>query len=292
MTTTVHPRKWKVAYLAGLDYAKMDPSDVINSLRSLGYEGIEWTTEHFNPERPLSELRQLVDQTRDAGMEVSRITGHEDLVCLDDAIRQARIDKTVAVIHAAGECGIATVGTMTGPAIWEPNTPQIGVDISESAAWGQVFEAYDAFIAAAERANTVISSEGVYGMMAHDFYTHRYLMEKAASPYHKVNLDPSHGALYDDLDVGWIVREWGDNLAHVHLKDAVGVPVPRKFVFPLLGEGRVDWSSFFSALDEISYTGFCCVEFESFRYYRTVLKNDPEAAARLSLANVNALLSQ
>ena len=88
-----------------------------------------------------------------------------------------------------------------------------------------------------------------------------------------------------------MARQWGARIAHVHLKDAVGDrPEPGKFLFPLLGEGQVDWTAFFGALQELGFGGFCSVEFESFDYYRQVLKGDPEAAARLSLQQVEALL--
>ncbi len=286
-------RGWKVAFLAGLGYAGMPAEEVIASLKGLGYEGIEWTTSHFSVDRPLSELRDLVGKTRDAGLDVSRIMAHEDLVCLDDDARRARIERTVRAIHAAGECDVATVGAMTGPAPWDANAPKVGRDITESAAWAQVFEAYEAFGEAAEEAGVVISSEGVFGMVAHDFYTHRYLLDRLDSPAQMVNLDPSHGILYGNLDVAWVAREWGDKIAHVHLKDAIGDnPEPGKFLFPLLGEGAVDWTAFFGALEELGYTGFCSVEFESFDYYRRVMKGDPEEAARVSLQQIEALLSE
>ena len=282
-------RRWKTAFMASLGYASMQPKKVIESLKDIGYEGIEWTTSHFDPDKPLSELRSLVSVTREAGMDVSRIMAHEDLVCLDEPKRKALIDRTVRVIEAAGQCGVATVGTMTGPAPWDEAAPRIGHDISESAAWEQVFEAYEAFTHAARRANVTISSEGVYGMLAHDFYTHKFLLDRLDPAIHKVNLDPSHGILYGNLDVGWVIRQFGDRIAHVHLKDAVGIPQTGQFLFPLLGEGRVDWQAFFTALADIGYTGFCSVEFESFTYYRRMLKEDPEAAARISMQQINEL---
>jgi sugar phosphate isomerase/epimerase len=285
-------RQWKVAFLAGLGYANMPAGDVIASLKDLGYEGIEWTASHFDVDLPVAALRELVAKTRDAGLEVSRIMAHEDLVSLDDDARRARIDRTVRAIHVAGDCDVATVGTMTGPAPWDTSAPRVGRDISESAAWSQVFEAYEAFGVAAEQAGVVISSEGVFGMVAHDYYTHRYLIDRLDSPAQRVNLDPSHGILYGNIDVAWVAREWGDRIAHVHLKDAIGDnPEPGKFLFPLLGEGAVDWSAFFGALDDMDYTGFCSVEFESFDYYRRVLKGDPEEAARISLQQIDALLA-
>jgi sugar phosphate isomerase/epimerase len=282
-------RQWRLAFLAGLGYAGWRAEDVVASLSRLGYEGIEWTTAHFGPDMPLPALKEVVLRTRDAGMEVSRIMAHEDLVSLDDSARRSRIDRTVRVIHAAGQCGVATVGTMTGPAPWDPAAPRIGKDLSESAAWEQVLEAYHAFGAAAAEAGVTITSEGVFGMVAHDFYSHRFLMDQLDARVQKVNLDLSHGILYGNEDVAWVVRQWGDRIGHVHLKDAIGVPEMGRFLFPLLGEGRVDWGAFFGALDEIGYRGFCSVEFESFDYYRRVLGGDPEAAARVSIEQVRAL---
>ena len=74
-------RKWKTAFLTILDYRTMDSVSVIESLRQLGYEGIEWTMNpHFDPDKPMEELRALVDRTRDAGMDVSQVMAHEDLI--------------------------------------------------------------------------------------------------------------------------------------------------------------------------------------------------------------------
>jgi len=180
---------------------------------------------------------------------------------------------------------------MTGPAPWVPDPVIVGRDISESAAWEQVFEAYEAFIDAARQANVVLSVENVWGMVAHDFYTLKFLIDYFADPHLKVNLDPSHGILYGNMDVAWVVTQWGDRIEHIHLKDAIGVPVMGQFVFPLLGEGLVNWKAFFAALDDIGYDGFCSVEFESFEYYRQVLASNPEAAAKLSLEQTEALLN-
>jgi sugar phosphate isomerase/epimerase len=282
-------RSWKTAFLAGLGYMQWKVEDVIASLSGIGYEGIEWTQAHFDADKPVADLREVVDRTRDAGMDVSRVMAHEDLVSLDEAARRGRIERTVRTIHAAGACGVATVGTMTGPAPWDPAAPKVGRDISESAAWDQVLEAYSEFGAAAKEAGVTITSEGVFGMVAHDFYTHRFLMDQLDPTVHLVNLDPSHGILYGNEDVAWMVRQWGPRIGHVHLKDAVGEPTMGRFVFPLLGEGRVAWKAFFAALDEIGYSGFCSVEFESFDYYRQVLRSDPEAAARISMEQVRAL---
>ena len=286
-------RKWKTSFLTILGYQSMDSGQVIQSLRRLGYEGIEWTVEgHFDPDRPLSELRQLVDQTNEAGMEVSQVMDHKDLILLDETRRRERIERTVRVIEAAGQCGVPAVSVLTGPSIWEEGHVRIGEDMSESNAWAQAIEAFETFAEAAKAGGIVITSEAVYGMLAHDFYTHRYLLDKVNHPAHKVNFDPSHHVLYGIEDMKWLIHELKDKIAHVHVKDGIGIPQLRKFVFPLLGEGRVNWKDLFAALEEIDYRGFCSMEFESFRFYRQVLKNDPEAAAGLLMDQLKALLEE
>ncbi|MHC4675572.1 MAG: sugar phosphate isomerase/epimerase family protein, partial [Planctomycetota bacterium] len=282
-------RKWKLAFLATLGYQSWKPAKVVESLKKLGYEGIEWSTKHIDVNNPLPGLRELAGRTRDAGLEVSRISTLEDLVCPNDNERKKRIDRIIRVIEAAGECGISNVGVMPGPFAWRASAPKVGKNITESKAWDLVFEAYEAFGKAAKAAGVITSTEAVFGMIAHDFYTHKFMMDKLDSSVHKVNHDPSHGILYGNLDVGWVIRQWGDRIGHVHLKDAVGIPERGKFLFPLLGEGMVNWGAFFKALDDIGYERFCSVEFESFSYYQKILKGDPEAAARISIENVKAL---
>ena len=95
----------------------------------------------------------------------------------------------------------------------------------------------------------------------------------------------------EKIDVGWLVREWGPFIRHVHIKDVIGVPGRDgdQFMFPLIGEGRVDWSEFFAALAAIQYRGYMSVEFESYKYYRTILKSDPAAASAISMAQLRAL---
>jgi inosose dehydratase len=103
-------------------------------------------------------------------------------------------------------------------------------------------------------------------------------------------MDPSHYQLYGN-DLPWVIGKWGSRIKHVHLKDVVGRPgLPMQdFIFPLLGEGSIDWEAFTRALDEVGYDGYLSVEFESFAYYRQVLGGDPARAAELSMEQVRGL---
>ena len=279
----------RIAFLAGLGFVCWPPDKVVKALSDLGYEGIEWTTAHFSAADP-DKARRAVELTREAGLEVSRIMAHEDFVCLDDRERERRIDGVVGVVQLAGELGVPTVGSMTGPAPWDEKAPRIPGDISEGEAWEMALEAHRRIVAAAENSGATISSEGVFGMLAHDFYSHRYLLDQVPSAALGVNFDPSHGILSGNFDIAWLIDQWGEKILHCHLKDAVGISQrPGEFIFPLLGEGRVDWTAFFRGLADRGFDGFASVEFESWAYSEQVLGNDPVRAAAISIRQVRAL---
>jgi sugar phosphate isomerase/epimerase len=282
--------KRKFGFLASLGYAQMKPEQVCESLARLSYSGVEWTMHHFNPRaKSEKQLKDLVRTTRQYGLEVSEAVVQQDVVCRDAKKREDRIQLTVEAIQAAATTGIGTLNVFTGPAAWDRTAPVVGKDISEGEAWSMVLSAFEVWVKVAEKHDVCLALEGVFGMLCHDYYTSRVLIDHFNSPHLAVNFDPSHDVLYGNLDVGWIVRQWGKRIRHVHLKDAVGIPEMGKFLFPMLGEGRVDWAALAKALDEVSYQGFLSVEFESFGYYRKVMGNNPEEAARVSMAQLQKL---
>jgi len=283
--------KQKLAFLASLGYSEMSVAEVCASLKSIGYGGVEWTTAHFNP-RTMSarELADVAAVTKEHGLETSEVVVQRDLVCLDEDARRDRVGFVLECVEAASDAGVATLNVFTGPAPWEDNAPRVGADISEGAAWEMVLDAFVRIVGAAEKCGVDLAVEGVFGMLCHDYYTTRLLIDHFGSPRLGVNFDPSHDILYGNVDSAWIARQWGDRIKHMHLKDAAGVPAMGKFLFPLLGEGLVPWKDLFAAVDDIGYTGFMSVEFESFTYYRTVLESDVEAAARVSMEQLRKLI--
>ena len=282
----------KFAFMASLDFADMSAEAVCETLADIGYAGIEWTLRHFNPRKHApKDLKELVRITRSHGLDVSELVVQQDLVMKDEDARRDRIRFVMECIQAASEAGITTLNVFTGPVPWIAGTPQVGVDISEGEAWDMVFQAYEAFVREAEKERVSLAVEGVWGMVCRDFYTTRVLIEEFDSPNLGVNFDPSHDVLAGNLDVGWIFTQWDrkHRIKHVHLKDAVGVQELGKHLFPLLGEGNVDWKSFISCLDASSYAGFMSVEFESFAYYRRILGGDPARAASISMEQIRTL---
>ncbi len=282
----------KLGFMASIGFAQQSPEEVLKVLSKLGYTGVEWTLSHFNPRtKSLNELKDLITMTGDFGMEVSEVTIQQDVVSLDQAIRRDRIEFAEECIRAAAQTGVKILNFFTGPAQWDPLAPKLGTDITQGEAWDLVIDAFDRFVPLAQECKVCIAVECVFGMTCRDYYTTRPLIDHYNSEYLGVNMDPSHDTLLRN-DIPWIVKQWGNKIKHVHLKDAIGVPGKSDdtFTFPLLGEGLIDWKAFTTALDDIGYDGYMSVEFESFRYLATVLKGDAEEAARISYEAVKRLM--
>ncbi|MSP12802.1 MAG: sugar phosphate isomerase/epimerase [Chloroflexi bacterium] len=282
----------KYGFLAKLDFDKLPVEQVVAGLAQIGYQAVSWPLARFDPRSTTAAGRQHVWQaTRQAGLAVSEWVVQQDYVHPDKSIRQARISLTQNVLRAVAalEAG-APVNLFTGPAPWDRAAPRLGKDLTEGEAWDMVRAAFDQLVPLAETLGVPLALEGVFGHLAHDYYTTLELLRHYDSPYLGLNFDPSHGLLCGN-DIPWCIRQWGKRIHHVHLKDAVGRPgLPgESFIFPLLGEGEVPWPEMFQALDEIGYSGYLTVEFESFTYYRQILRNDPLAAARLSLDQLRLL---
>jgi sugar phosphate isomerase/epimerase len=283
----------KFEFMASLGYRSMAPEVVCESLARVGYGAVGWTLSHFDVmAKPRSGLVGLVRLPERFGMRTGELVIQQDLVTADDALFDRRVAIVIKAIEIVSEVETRPpLNLFTGPARWDPAAPVIGKDMTYSAAWSRVLKGYEMFVERAEALGVDLAVEGVWGMICHNFFTTNYLVETFDSPRLGVNYDPSHDALVGIEDVDWVIRQWASKkrIKHAHLKDAVGTVEGERFMFPMLGEGRIDWTAFFAALQETGYDGYMSVEFESFRYYDTVLGGDPESAASLSMEQIRRL---
>lgn len=100
----------------------------------------------------------------------------------------------------------------------------------------------------------------------------RKMFEIIPSKNFGINYDPSH-FIWQMIDYIKPIYEFKDRIFHVHCKDIhlykdkldeVGIMAyPLEFMSPKLpGLGDVDWAKYTSALNDIGYDGFVCVEVE------------------------------
>lgn len=120
----------------------------------------------------------------------------------------------------------------------------------------------------------------------------RQMFDIIKSDYFGINYDPSH-FIWQQIDYIAPVYEFKDKIFHVHCKDIklykdrlndVGVMAyPLEYMSPKLpGLGDVDWGRYISALTDIGYDGFVCIEVEdrAFESSRERIKASVELSAR------------
>ena len=241
-------------------------------VKEAGYDCIELIDDIiFAENKTAKDNRDLTAALKENGLSVSEVLLQHDLVLIDEAGRKANIALIKENIGKVADLGVDTVNLFTGPMPWMPDPVIVGKHVSAGEAWKWVLEAFDEILPVAEKHKVKLAVENVWGMLVHDFYTNKYLQSKFDSCCLGVNLDPSHDVLYCNTDMDFLVNGWGkEKIFHVHIKDAVGLPEMGKFVFPVIGEGNVDFKQFFGALKAIDYSGTASVEFESWAYRNTV----------------------
>lgn len=100
----------------------------------------------------------------------------------------------------------------------------------------------------------------------------REMFRLIPSDYFGLNFDPSH-FVWQMMDYIQPIYEFKDKIFHVHFKDIKMYPdklnqvgsmaYPLEYMSPKLpGLGDVNWSRFVSALTDIRYEGFACIEVE------------------------------
>ena len=100
----------------------------------------------------------------------------------------------------------------------------------------------------------------------------RKIFEIIDSPNFGINYDPSH-FVWQQIDYIKPIYEFKDKIFHVHYKDIkvyqdkladVGtMATPLQYMSPKLpGYGDVDWGKYVSALTDIGYDGYTCIEVE------------------------------
>lgn len=118
----------------------------------------------------------------------------------------------------------------------------------------------------------------------------RRIFEVIDSPYFGINYDPSH-FVWQQIDYIRPIYEFKDKIFHVHYKDIklyrdkladVGVlATPLEYMSPKLpGLGDVDWGKYISALTDIGYEGYTCIEVEDKAFEKS--QDDAKKAVLLS----------
>ena len=274
----------KIGFFCNGNLLDMPLEEMCRAIKRIGYDTIELPMWAFHPDEGVEELRKKLNCIQENGLELSEVVVQQDYINRDPDDNQHSIEMTKRCIETYAEIGVKTLNLFTGPRPWIPNPVIVGRDITEKQAWETLFAAFDVLVPVAEKFGINLAVESVWSNLCHDFYTTQYLLNHYRSEALGVNLDPSHDRIFGNSDMEFLVTGYGDAIKHIHLKDAVGAMGKNlrgevQFIFPVLGEGLVDWAGFKKGLDAIGYEGVMSVEYEADGYLSHYLDGDMLRAA-------------
>ena len=222
-----------------------------------------------------------------------------------DGVRQRAIEEMMATFRVAEKLGAAVVSGFTGSNLWPyvlgypgPTPEMVAAGFAEFA------EIWNPILDVAGQCGVKFAFEVHPGEMAFDFHSAQMMLEAIdGREEFGFTFDPSHFH-WQGIDPVEFLRQFGDRVYHVHMKDAVlslngrnGVlnsylpagDTRRGWHFRAPGRGSIDWEGVIRGLNAAGYNGALSVEFndrdmerehgaeESARFVR---KLDFEPAAR------------
>ncbi|MGI6279264.1 MAG: sugar phosphate isomerase/epimerase family protein [Acutalibacteraceae bacterium] len=218
-------------------------------------------------------IAYIKDYCSKKGVEISSLAFYPNTMDGDLKKRQANIEHLKKVINMSALLGVNMVTTFVGRDQYK--TVDENLEIFK--------EVWPPIVKFAEEKGVRIAIENCPMLFGHDqwpggqnlFTTPklwRKMFEIIPSPNFGINYDPSH-FIWQQIDYIKPVYEFKDRIFHVHCKDIklypdklneVGVMAyPLEYMSPKLpGLGDVDWGKYISALTDIGYDSFVCIEIE------------------------------
>ena len=207
------------------------------------------------------------------GIEISSLAFYPNTMDADPVKRAANVAHLKKVINMSALMGVNTVTTFIGRD--QSKTVEENLEL--------VKEIWPEIISLAEEKNVKIAIENCPMLFGADqwpggqnlFTTPdlwRKIFKILDSDNLGINYDPSH-FIWQHIDYIKPLYEFKDKIYHVHFKDIklykekldeVGIMAyPLSFMSPKLpGLGDVDWGKYVSALTDIGYNGYACIEIE------------------------------
>ncbi len=218
-------------------------------------------------------ISYIKDYCKQKGVEISSLAFYPNTMDGDLEKREAAISHLKQVINMSALLGVNMVTTFIGRD--QTKTVEENLEIFK--------EVWPPIIKLAEEMGVKIAIENCPMLFGPDqwpggqnlFTTPklwRKMFELIPSDNFGINYDPSH-FIWQQIDYIKPLYEFKDKIFHVHYKDIklypdklddVGVMAyPLEYMSPKLpGYGDVDWGKYVSALTDIGYDGYTCIEVE------------------------------
>ena len=215
----------------------------------------------------------ILDYCAKKSVEISALAFYPNTMDGDLVKRAASIEHLMKVIAASAKLGVNRVTTFVGRD--QNKTMEENMDLFKTI-WPPIlrFAEQKGVKVAIENCPMLFGREQWPGgqNLATTPRIWREMFEIIPSDYFGLNYDPSH-FVWQMMDYTRPLYEFKDRIFHVHFKDIKLYPdklndvgsmaYPLEYMSPKLpGLGDVDWGSFVSALNDIGYDGFACIEVE------------------------------
>lgn len=220
-----------------------------------------------------ANAQKILDYTRDKQVEISALAYYPNPLDENLAKRQVAVDHLHRLIDAAKLLNVNLVTTFIG----RMQTKSIVENLDEmEIVWKPILEH-------AERTGVKIGIENCPMLFTEDEWPGgqnlmttpaiwRQVFARLDSDAIGLNYDPSH-FVWQQIDYIAPLYEFKDKIFHVHYKDIkiypeklkdVGVmATPLQYMSPKLpGLGDVNWGRYVSALTDIGFDGYSCIEVE------------------------------
>lgn len=260
---------------------------VVETAASIGYECIEaacWPHEkasrryagvtHIDIESlDGNRIQSIRDLCSRHGVEISALAYYPNTLTDDLEKREQAVTHLQKMIQAAPRLGVGTVTTFIGRI--QTKTVEENLAVFQ--------EVWTPLIRMAEECGVKIAIENCPMLFGPDQWPGgqnlmttpaiwRRAFELIPSSCFGLNYDPSH-FIWQGIDYIRPLYEFRDKIFHVHYKDIkvyhdkladVGtMAYPLEYMSPKLpGLGDVDWGKYVSALTDIGYDGYTCIEIE------------------------------
>lgn len=241
---------------------------------------------HIDVDRVLTDdayARHVLDYAKDKGIELSALAFYPNTMDGDLQKRSAIVAHLKTVIRASARLGINLVTTFIG----RDQTKTVEENLT------LLMEVWPPILQLAEQEGVKIAIENCPMLFGADQWPGgqnlmttpalwRKVFSLLDSDHLGINYDPSH-FVWQGIDYIKPMYEFKDKIFHVHFKDIklypdklddVGIMAyPLEFMSPKLpGLGDVDWGRFVSALTDIGYDGYACIEVEDRAFEATKQK--------------------
>lgn len=231
---------------------------------------------HIDAERVNREdayAEHIVEYAKKSGVEISSLAYYPNVMAADKEKSAAAVEHLKQVILASKKLGVGMVTTFIG----RDQTKNVQENLE------LVKEIWPPIIKLAEECDVKVAIENCPMLFGEDQWPGgqnlmttppiwREVFRILDSDHLGINYDPSH-FIWQMIDYIRPLYEFKDKIFHVHYKDikiykdkleSCGIMAyPLEYMSPKLpGLGDVDWGKYVSALTDIGYDGYTCIEVE------------------------------